>query len=82
MSTKTKVNSGPSSSSAKITKSSVVSVPIGQKVNAEEQIQLTQIRAYELWEAAGRPEGAAAREGFWYEAEKDLAKSASDLRGR
>jgi Protein of unknown function (DUF2934) len=38
----------------------------------EEQIR---VRAHELWEQAGEPEG---REGeFWHQAEKELAQSAT-----
>jgi hypothetical protein len=34
--------------------------------------QSIQIRAYTLWEQAGRPDGEFAREGFWCEAEKEF----------
>jgi hypothetical protein len=38
----------------------------------EEQIR---VRAHELWEQAGKPEG---REGeFWHQAEKELARGAT-----
>jgi hypothetical protein len=30
-------------------------------------------RAYHLWEQSGKPDGIAAQEGFWFEAEKELA---------
>ena len=49
--------------------------PTGQKVSAEEQSQLTQIRAYGLWEQAGKPSGDAAREQFWCDAEKEIMVS-------
>ena len=46
--------------------------PAGQKVSAEERSRLIQIRAYDLWEQAGKPAGDAAREWFWCEAEKQI----------
>ena len=49
--------------------------PVGQKVGAEEQSQLIQIRAYGLWEQAGRPSGDADREQFWRDAEKEIMVS-------
>ena len=53
--------------------------PPSQKVSEDEKFRLTQLRAYGLWEQAGRPEGDAAREQFWSEAEKEcLACHASD----
>jgi hypothetical protein len=39
----------------------------------EEQIR---IRAHELWEVAGRPDGR--EEEFWHEAERELKKSATN----
>lgn len=53
--------------------------PAGQEVSAEERSRLIQIRAYGLWEQAGRPGGDAARERFWCEAETEvLASHAAD----
>jgi hypothetical protein len=53
--------------------------PAGQEVSAEERSRLIQIRAYGLWEQAGRPGGDAARERFWCEAEMEiLASHATD----
>jgi Protein of unknown function (DUF2934) len=53
--------------------------PAGQEVSAEERFRLIQIRAYGLWEQAGRPGGDAARERFWCEAETEiLASHATD----
>jgi hypothetical protein len=50
-----------------------------QEVSAEERLRLIQIRAYGLWEQAGRPGGDAARERFWCEAESEiLASQATD----
>lgn len=48
-------------------------IPASQKMSDEEQTRLTQIRAYGLWEKAGRPEGDTAREQFWCEAEKEIS---------
>ena len=51
----------------------------GQEVSAEERFRLIQIRAYGLWEQAGRPGGDAARERFWCDAESEiLASQATD----
>jgi hypothetical protein len=47
-------------------------VPAGQEVSPEERYRLIQIRAYDLWEQAGRPGGDAARERFWCEAESEI----------
>jgi DUF2934 family protein len=47
----------------------------GQQVTAEERSRLIQIRAYGLWEQAGRPGGDAARERFWCEAESEILAS-------
>lgn len=53
--------------------------PAGLTVSAEERSRLIQVRAYGLWEQAGRPGGDAAREQFWCEAEAEvLASHASD----
>lgn len=41
-----------------------------RNVSAEERSRSIQIRAFGLWEQAGKPDGDAAREHFWYEAEK------------
>ena len=51
----------------------------GEEVRAQERSRLIQIRAYGLWEEAGRPDGDAARERFWCEAESEiLASRATD----
>jgi hypothetical protein len=47
----------------------------GQKVSAEEQSRSIQVRAYGLWEQAGKPGGDAARERCWYEAEAEILAS-------
>ena len=41
----------------------------------EARIKLIEIRAYGLWEQAGKPEGDAARDLFWNEAEKKVVAS-------
>ncbi len=53
--------------------------PSGQEASPEERFRLIQIRAYGLWEKAGRPDGDAARERFWCDAESEiLASQATD----
>jgi len=54
------------------------SAPAGQTINAEERFGLIQVRAYGLWEQAGRPGGDADRERFWCEAEKEIMASVGD----
>ena len=49
--------------------------PARQEVSEEERSRLIQVRAYGLWEQAGKPDGDAARERFWCEAEKELIAS-------
>jgi hypothetical protein len=49
--------------------------PARQKVSEEERSRLIQDRAYGLWEQAGKPEGDAARQQFWCEAEKEVMAS-------
>jgi hypothetical protein len=34
--------------------------------------ELIRTRAYELWKAAGEPEGNGKMDAFWYEAERQL----------
>ena len=48
-----------------------------RKNSEEEHTRLTQVRAYHLWERAGRPDGDAAREQFWSDAEKEIAACAT-----
>jgi hypothetical protein len=47
--------------------------PAWQEAGAEERFRLIQARAYGLWEQAGKPNGNAARERFWCEAERRKA---------
>jgi Protein of unknown function (DUF2934) len=49
--------------------------PAWQEVGEEERFRLIQTRAYGLWEQAGKPDGDAARERFWREAEKEIMAS-------
>ena len=49
--------------------------PVLHEVSDDEHSQLIQVRAYALWEQAGKPEGDAAREQFWCAAEKELTMS-------
>lgn len=57
--------------------SEVTSCSTSEKVSLEKQAQLIRVRAYELWEQAGRPEGDVAREKFWTEAESELLTCAA-----
>jgi hypothetical protein len=50
-------------------------VVASQKVGKEDRSQLIRDRAHALWEQSGKPDGDAAREGFWYEAEKEIMGS-------
>jgi hypothetical protein len=43
-----------------------------RRLSPEERFQLTQMRAYYLWEQAGRPEGDTARVTFWLQAEREV----------
>ena len=52
-------------------------VVASQKVSQEDRSQLIQVRAHALWEQAGKPDGDAARERFWCEAEKEIMASHS-----
>ena len=44
-------------------------------VNQQERLSLIKIRAYGLWEQAGKPDGDSARERFWNEAERKVLAS-------
>ena len=44
-------------------------------VSEDERCHLIQVRAYELWEQAGKPNGSSASERFWCEAEKEIMAS-------
>jgi hypothetical protein len=46
-------------------------------VPSGERSQRIQLRAYAMWEQAGKPDGDADRERFWCEAEKEFPMSAS-----
>ncbi len=49
--------------------------PARQKVNDEEQSRSIEVRAYGLWEQAGKPDSEESRERFWCEAEKEMMMS-------
>src|SRR5262245_13558842 len=46
--------------------------PASRKASDRERFRLTEIRAYVLWELAGKPEDHHSRERFWHEAEKAI----------
>ncbi len=50
----------------------------GNYVNDEDRINLIKIRAYGLWEQAGKPNGDSEREHFWGEAEKKTVALATE----
>ena len=51
------------------------SAPASHNVGKDERSDLIQVRAYGLWEHAGRPHSDASRERFWCEAEKEIMAS-------
>ena len=46
-----------------------------QKAVGQDLAQLTRMRAYFLWEKAGKPHSDESRERFWYQAENDVRAS-------
>ena len=81
MSTKTREHRHPAQAgSAEISAGSAEKPALtGQAISTEERSRLIRERAYGLWEQAGRPDGDAARERFWCEAEAEITAShASD----
>jgi hypothetical protein len=77
MSTKTQRNhhSGHARNAETRERPAEKSAPARQKVSEEERSRLIQDRAYVLWEKAGKPNGDAARDRFWFEAEKEIMAS-------
>ena len=47
----------------------------GIGVSEEERSRLIRLRAYGLWEQAGKQDGDTAREQFWREAETEILAS-------
>jgi hypothetical protein len=43
-----------------------------RRLSSDQEFQLIQMRAYCLWEQAGRPDGDAARDCFWLQAEREV----------
>jgi DUF2934 family protein len=43
-----------------------------QKIGAHERSRLIDVRAYDLWEQAGRPHSDESRQRFWCAAEKEV----------
>lgn len=77
MSTKTRVrhpqsHAGNGEMKQGPTEKPILGVP---KLSEEKRARLIQVRAYELWERGGKPDGNAASERFWCEAEKDILAS-------
>ena len=44
----------------------------GKTIDDDARFRSIQLRAYCLWEQAGRPDGDAARVGYWCEAEPEI----------
>ena len=73
MSTKTHGHHHPSSSSHNGNAAAAEhSAEHTSPVNDTERINLIKVRAYGLWEQAGKPEGVMERERFWSEAERKV----------
>jgi hypothetical protein len=51
--------------------------PANGNTSPEERFQLIQVRAYCLWEQAGKPNDDASRERFWHDAEKAITAACS-----
>ena len=49
--------------------------PALHEVSDDEHSRVIRVRAYALWEQAGKPDGDAAREQFWCAAEKEIMTS-------
>lgn len=49
------------------------------EMNPEDRFRLIQVRAYALWEQAGRPNDDDSRERFWFDAEKEIEASGSGI---
>ena len=47
-------------------------VAVVPEVSAEERSRSIRVRAYGLWERAGKPDGDATRDQFWCEAEAEI----------
>lgn len=47
--------------------------PAVRTISDDERSRSIQVRAYGLWEQAGRPDGDEARVRFWCEAEQEIA---------
>ena len=45
--------------------------PVVPNVSDDDRAGTLRVRAYKLWEQAGKPDGDAARVQFWCEAEKE-----------
>ena len=43
-----------------------------QAISDDERSRSIQVRAYDLWEQAGRPDGDADQVQFWCEAEREI----------
>lgn len=48
---------------------------VAPTINEEERCCLIRVRAYDLWEQAGKPDGHAVSQRFWCEAEQEVMAS-------
>jgi hypothetical protein len=77
MSAKTLGHQSPShTSNTEARKVTAIKVaPITHQVSEEERSRLIEVRAYDLWEKAGKPDGDEMREQLWCTAEKEILAS-------
>jgi hypothetical protein len=52
----------------------VKTAPAKQKFSEEDRSRLIQVRAYGLWEEAGKLDGHENRERFWFDAEREISR--------
>lgn len=53
--------------------------PVVPNVSDEDRAGTIRVRAYHLWERAGRPDCGTAQERFWFEAEKELTAARASM---
>ena len=63
---------GHESKAAKREESAERASAVGQKTDDPEKSHLIRVGAYSRWEQAGKPDGQAAQERFWFEAEQEF----------
>ena len=58
--------------SAPVGQPAELSNPAKDRASDEACTRMIEVRAYHLWEQAGKPDGVSARDHFWTEAEKTV----------